>query len=696
MLDDPGEALRKSDERVGGDRIEDDRLTKVVEHAPEGIFIQRGGRFAYLNAAALRLYGAASAEQLLGQPVVERVHPLWRHLAAQRILPASELQPRAPLSEEKHLKLDGTVFDAEVSAAPLAYEDSAGSFGSGEVVFVRDITRRKQAEETERLNGALLRSRAEDEAAKLREQLLHARKLESIGRLAGGVAHDFNNLLTIINGYSDLLLGRLTPNDPMRKDVTEIRKAGDRAAALCNQLLVPGRKQIPRPSGLNLNGLIADVEKLLVRVIGEDIRLATVLRPSVGQVQADAGLLHQVLMDLAMNARDAMPGGGTLRIETEDVELGEGHAAHHPDVKPGPYVQLKFSDTGIGMTKDVMAHLFEPFFTTKTPGEGRGLGLAAVYGIVKQSGGAILAHSETGEGTTFTIYLRRLAGEAAGLEAPRSDPEKPDAAALGGTETILVVEHHDEIRQLAHVVLSRYGYRVIEAGSGDEALLHAERHAGPIHLMLSEIAMPGMTGQELVDRMKPLRSGMSVVFMSGDSDRGVGDQGTGDQGTGDQGIPDVGVSYLSKPFSPETLAGKVREALGAPRPAGTILVVDDEPEIRDLLGEILAGAGYRAVQATDGKDALKRLDTADVDLVITDLAMPEQDGLETIRILHKTRPRLKIIAISGKFDAGFLRAAELLGAHASLAKPIRPDALLDTVRRVMVDIRGTRGSGPRD
>jgi len=778
MLDDPAEALRQSG----------DLFRKVVEHAPEGIFIQREGRFTYLNPAALRLYGAASAEQLLGQPVAERIHPVCRDSATERIRLAGELEERAPASEEKHLKLDGTVFDVEVSAAPVVYEDSAGA-----VVFIRDVTGYKLAEAAQRLNRALLRSvieatedavyakdhggrfvlvnsaacrmvgkqpeeilgrddtalfapdaalagmendqallttrekgthreeltlasgeritvqtteglvldqdghafglfgiaeditgrqRSEEEGAKLREQLLHAQKLESIGSLAGGVAHDFNNMVTVINGYCDLLLDQLTPNDPMHEDVTEIRNAGERATGLCHQLLVLGRKQIPRPRGLNLNDLIADAEKLLVRVIGEDIRLETVLRPSLGQVHADPGLLQQVLMDLTLNARDAMPGGGTLLLETEDVDLADAHAEQHPKAMPCPYVQLKVSDTGIGMTKDVMARLFEPFFTTKTPGEGKGLGLATVYGIVKQSGGSIWADSEPGEGTTFKICLPRVAGEVTEREAPRSDP-----AALRGTETILVVEDQEELRKLARAILRRYGYIVIEAGNGGEALLHAERYAGPIHLMLSEIAMPGMAGRELADRVKSMRPEMEVLFMSGYGERDIVDRR----------IPGVGVSFLSKPFSPDALAGKVREVLGATRPAGTILVVDDEPGTRRLLRKILAGAGYQVEEAADGKDALKRLDTTEVDLMITDLVMPEQDGLETIRILHKKMPRLKIIAISGKFDAGFLRAAEFLGAHASLAKPIGRDALLDTVRRVMVDMRAApRGSVPED
>jgi two-component system cell cycle sensor histidine kinase/response regulator CckA len=523
MLNDPNEALWKGDDRFG----------KVVEDAPEGIFIQCGGRFAYLNRAALRLYGAASAEQLLGQPAADRVHPVCRHLAAERIRQAGQFPEGSPVSQELHLTLDGTVFEAEVSAASVVCED-----GDGAAVFIRDATQYKQAEAAQRLNRALLRSiiegindavyakdhggryvlvnsaacrmlgkqpdeilghddtalfaadaalagmesdqtlietggggtRQEEltlasgerimvrttegmvldedgyafglfgisqniterrpsgaaigagsgaafgaasgaEGATFREQLLDAQKLENIGRLAGGVAHDLNNQLTVIKGYTELILARTAPDDLLYEDAAEIRTAGERAIALCHQLLVLGRKHFPRPGGLDLNDLIADVEKLLVRSIGEDIRLVIDLRPSSGQVQADPGLLHQILMDLAVNARDAMPNGGTLRIETEDVDLQESFAEQYPEVTPGPYVQLKVNDTGVGMTKEVMARLFEPFFTTKTPAEGRGLGLATVYGIVKQSGGSIFAYSEPGEGTTFKIYLPRVPEE---------------------------------------------------------------------------------------------------------------------------------------------------------------------------------------------------------------------------------------------------------------------------------------------
>jgi PAS domain S-box-containing protein len=517
--------------------------------------------------------------------------------------------------------------------------------------------------------GALLdiseRKQAEEEQSKLREQLRQAQKLESVGRLAGGVAHDFNNLLTVINGYADILLKELTPPDPMHEMIGEIRKAGQRAADLTRQLVLLSRKPVTQASEVNLNDIITEVQKMLARVIGVDIRLESVLSPSLGCVLADPGQLHQILMNLVVNARDAMPGGGTLLIETRNVDLDDGYVEQHAEVKPGPYVQLKVSDTGIGMTKDAMSHLFEPFFTTKKPGEGTGLGLATVYGIVKQSGGSVWVYSEPGQGATFTIYLPRIEF-GANLQLER----EPAPASLGGTETILVVEDQEQLRKMAGRVLRSYGYRVLEAANPGEALLHSERYAGSIHLLLTDVVMPGMTGLELADRIKPLRPAMAVVFMSGYSERAIADR------------LELAGDYLPKPFTPEALAGKVRGVLGSPLRASTILVVDDEAGVRNFLRKVLTGVSYNVLEAENGKQAVNQIETSEVDLLIIDLAMPEQEGIETIRILRQVRPGLRIIAMSGEF-AGQLRVAEYLGAQASLSKPIRPDELLEAVARLM-------------
>ncbi len=383
------------------------------------------------------------------------------------------------------------------------------------------------------------------ERKRLEDQYRQAQKLESVGRLAGGVAHDFNNLLTVINGYSDMVLGDLSAGDPLHDSVTEIRIAGERAAALSRQLLVLSRKQVVQPKDVNLNDIIVEVERMLGRVIGEDIRLECVLSPCLGSVLADPGQLHQVLMNLAINARDAMPTGGALRIETRNIELDDRFAEQHAYMESGSYVQLQVSDTGSGMTETVMAHLFEPFFTTKKAGVGTGLGLATVYGIVKQSSGSILVDSESGKGARFTIFLPRTDAGAKVNHEPAPSP-------LGGTETILVVEDQQQLRKMVGRVLRGFGYNVLEAADPLEALLQSEAYAGPIHMLLTDVVMPGMAGPELAGRLQPSRPAMEVVFMSGYSEATQMDHQ----------VPPSAGGYLEKPFSPEALALKVREVLG--------------------------------------------------------------------------------------------------------------------------------------
>lgn len=388
------------------------------------------------------------------------------------------------------------------------------------------------------------RKLAEEEQSRLRTQLQQAQKMESIGRLAGGVAHDFNNLLSVINGYGALMLKELEPADPLHRMVGEIRKAGQRAADLTGQLLLLSRKQATQTTVVNLNEIIAEVEKMLGRLIGAHIRLRSSLSQTLGCVLADPGQLHQVLMNLAVNARDAMPGGGTLLIETGNVDLHHTGAEYHAEMKPGSYVQLKVSDTGIGMTRDVMSHLFEPFYTTKRPGEGTGLGLATVYSIVKQSGGSIWARSAPGQGTTFTICLPRAVATASIEQEPRVEPEP-----ARGTETILVVDDQEQLLRMAGSVLRSFGYRVLEAANPGEALLHCERYSGPIHLLLTDVVMPAITGPELAHRVKPVRPAMKVLFMSGYTERALEDRRK------------LREAYLPKPFSPEALANIVRRVL---------------------------------------------------------------------------------------------------------------------------------------
>ena len=506
------------------------------------------------------------------------------------------------------------------------------------------------------------------EYKRLEEQFHQAQKLEGIGRLAGGVAHDFNNLLTVINGYSDLLLSELNPMDPVHGHVAEIRAAGERAADLTRRLLAFSRKQISEPKPLNLNSLIGEAGRMLGRMVGENIEIATKLAPDPGFVLADAGQMNQVLLNLVVNARDAMQGGGRILIETEIVEIREPLVAGHPEARRGEFVRLSISDTGAGMDAEVQSHIFEPFFTTKPEGAGTGLGLASVYGIVKQSDGWIEVESEPGKGSTFRIYLPRVRRDPAPLEALR-----PAAAAEPGSETILVVEDQAGVRRLACDVLKNAGYEVIEAGSGDEALALVQRHTGAIDLMLTDVMMPGITGTQLAARLASLRPGMKVLFTSGHSPEVIAELGVSEGGAG----------YLPKPFTPSELAARVRQALGAGTRARSILVVDDEEAIRRLLRQMLEPAGYRVFEASNGAEALQQVEALPVDLVITDLAMPGTESIDTVRGLHEKHPEVKVVAMSEAFGGRLLRTAELLGAHATLSKPLRSEQVLTTIQALL-------------
>lgn len=396
------------------------------------------------------------------------------------------------------------------------------------------------------------RQRAEDRLRKTEEQLRHAQKMEAIGRLAGSIAHDFNNLLSVILSYSSLLLDDLNPVEPIRAEVEAIRNAGERAAELTRQLLAFSRQQVLEPRVLNLNTILMGAERMLRRLLGEDIQLITRYDPDLYKVRVDPGQVDQVVMNLAINARDAMPNGGKLTIETKSMLLDSSYASSHFEVIPGPHAMLAISDTGMGMDKATQARIFEPFFTTKEKGKGTGLGLSTVFGIVKQSGGNIWVYSEPGNGTTFRIYF------------PKADdvedviPESVSPVKLTGTETILLAEDQDDVRRVAREILTRYGYHVLEARNAGEALLLCERHPRTIHLLLTDVVMPHMSGRELAERVAKVRPEMKVLYMSGYTDNAIVHHG----------ILDPDVAYLQKPLVPEALARRVRAVLDAPkRPA---------------------------------------------------------------------------------------------------------------------------------
>jgi PAS domain S-box-containing protein len=391
------------------------------------------------------------------------------------------------------------------------------------------------------------RIQAEKEKSALEEQLRQSQKMEAIGRLAGGVAHDFNNLLTIIKGNSQLSLMELNEKSSLRENLEEVMKASDRASDLIHQLLAFSRRQILELKVLDLNTVLQNIDKMLHRVIGEDIELVTQCAEDLGRVKTDSGQIEQVIMNLAVNARDAMPSGGRLIIETANVELDEGYARKHVAVKRGHYVMLSVSDTGAGMTPEVRDRVFEPFFTTKENGKGTGLGLPTVYGIVKQSGGNIWVYSEPGIGTTFKIYLPRVDEP---LEEVMKERVAEEELPRGG-ETILVVEDDEDVRKLAVRILRMQGYRVLETFQGSDALLHCEQDADPIHLMVTDVVMPGMNGPELAKRLKPIRPEMKVLYISGYTDNTIAHHG----------VLKAGVNYIQKPFTVDGLTKKVREVL---------------------------------------------------------------------------------------------------------------------------------------
>jgi PAS domain S-box-containing protein len=506
------------------------RKAAILEAALDAIItIDHEGKIVEFNPAAERTFGHA------------RTAVLGRKMAGLIIPPGMNDRPGQDLTtylstggtlalgkriEMSAMRADGSEFPVELAITQIR------SLGSPMFTcYLRDLTERKQAEE------ALRQSE---------EKFRQSQKIEAIGRLAGGVAHDFNNLLTVINGYCALLLESLREDDLVRGSIEEIGKAGERAAGLTRQLLAFSRKQMLAFKVLDLNGVIADTEKMLKRLIGENITLVTKLTPELHPVKVDPGQIEQVIMNLAVNARDAMPQGGKLIIETSTVDLDETYTSSYPELKAGPYVLLEVSDTGCGMDDKVKARVFEPFFTTKEVGKGTGLGLATVYGIIKQSGGHITVYSEVGQGTTFKIYLPWA------QEAVPSGPAQPKLSHLPAAgETVLLVEDEDRVRTLTRQVLQKNGYRVLEARHGAEALQVAEQQSGPVHIMVTDVVMPEMSGPQLARRMLGLQPNLKVLFLSGFTDSTlVGN-----------GLLNTEQNFLHKPFTPDALARKVREVL---------------------------------------------------------------------------------------------------------------------------------------
>jgi len=519
------EALERAQQRQALQRHER-LLRQIIDANPSLIFVKDwDGRFVLVNQATADVYGT-TVESLVGKtdadfnPNVEEVAHFLRDDREVMLSGRPKLIAEEPVTNPSSQETRWF----QTIKVPLRVREDGSSTLLG---VATEITERKRLE----------------------EQLMQSQKMEAVGQLAGGVAHDFNNILTAIVGYSDLLAAELSGSPRHLDDLEEIRKAARRAAALTRQLLAFSRKQVLEPRVIDVNDVVLNLDKMLRSLISENIELKTSLAPKLDAARADPNQLEQVIMNLAINARDAMPDGGTLTIETGNATLDHAYAAQHVSVIPGDYVMLAVTDTGCGMDQQTQARIFEPFFTTKPAGRGTGLGLSTVYGIVKQSGGNIWLYSEPGQGTTFKVYLPAIQALPEDIGKPA-----PVEAVRHGGGTVLVVEDDEQLRRLTHRALATQGYTVLEADRGSTALDVARRHKGAIDLLLTDVIMPDTNGRKLADTLRPARPGLRVLYMSGYPDGAIANHG----------MLEPGVAYLAKPFTTEAVVRKVREVLEAP------------------------------------------------------------------------------------------------------------------------------------
>ncbi len=633
------EALRRSESRY----------RSMIESAPYGIFrVDQSGRIAMANSAFAAMLGYQTPEEVLGLNTGTDVYP--NATEQQRARDYASEDPRVGY-ETKWKRKDGKTITVRLGGRRLPDDDD---LPGGFEVFVEDITEHRS----------------------LQKQFEHAQKMEAVGRLAGGVAHDFNNLLMIISGYAQLLDESSADPRKVVEYATRIQDASSKAATVTRQLLAFSRKQVLEPTVLDLSYVVKDLAKMLPRLLGEDVETVMELDPQVGTVRADRGQIEQVIMNLAVNARDAMPQGGRLAIATSNVALDASYY-QGVEVPPGQYVLLAVSDTGIGMDAATQAHIFEPFYTTKEAEKGTGLGLATVYGMVKQSNGFIWVYSEPGKGSIFKIYLPRV-------DAPADSDEnlQPSRAPSTGTETILLVEDEAVLRDLCRVYLESKGYSVLEAGSAKEAMKICQSHDRPIHVLITDIVMPGLGGLELAKSALELRPALAVVLVSGYTDRQLDREAIG-----------FG-KFLQKPFSFDALARTVRSLLDKNR---EILLIEDSKFMRVAVQRALNGAGYTVHTANHGEAGLRAARETLPDLILLDLVLPTISGLDVLKALKKDAitksiPVIVLAALSAPAKEELLNE----GATACMEKSDKllennSAALIHTVTQVVGRAKASRG-----
>jgi two-component system, cell cycle sensor histidine kinase and response regulator CckA len=638
----------------------DRRYQLLFQQNPQPMWVYDAESLAFLevNHSAEELYGYSRDEFLAG--TILDIRP---GEDAERVRDSIRTAPDAYMRSGpwRHQRKDGSVLFARVASFPTWHGDRRAR-----LVVATDVTAEKQLE----------------------EQLAQSQKMEAVGQLAGGVAHDFNNLLTVINGYAQLLLANMPEINPLRANADHILQAGERAAALTQQLLAFSRRQVLQPRPVNVGSVIDNLRPLLGRLLRANIEIRTVLPAPLPTAMVDPAQLEQVLMNLAINGADAMPDGGQLTLEAGeayvDAEVAEVHG-----MAEGLYATVSVTDTGVGMDEHTRSRIFDPFFTTKGEGHGSGLGLPVAYGIIAQSGGHIVVHTRPGRGSSFTVYLPLAETPAIDVAAPRST----DPAPRGGHGTILIVEDHEAVRRLAADVLRAHGYDVLVADDGLQALDVVTARGGGVDLLLTDVVMPRMSGREVASALQSRIPDLAVLFMSGYTQSAIVRNGA----------LEAGLEFLAKPFTPAELLARVgamfegrsraiadSQRTAEPEPASEtsarrIVVADDEPGLRFLLAATLTGAGYEVLQASNGLEALRLCGGPRVELLLTDLVMPDQEGLETIRQMRQAHADIPVIAMSGAFEGGFLEVARAMGATAVLQKPFSPDRVVQIVGRVLAE-----------